>query len=67
MPLTIYKIDKALAECNRFIEAAIKAKKAAMENQAGFKNTDWSYPRKENGTMKRASLDLTRALAELRK
>lgn len=70
MSLNITKIDKALAECNRFIEAAIKAK----QKIAGFKIEaplgrlrNFESPTKENGTMKRASLDLTRALAELRK
>lgn len=62
MSLTIKKIDKALAECNRFIEAAIKAKQ-----RINCKQPDFIYPSKENGTMKRASLDLTRALTELRK
>jgi hypothetical protein len=62
MPLTIKKIDKSLAECNRFIEAAIKAKQRIEKADLVR-----PCPSMENGTMKRASLDLTRALADLRK
>lgn len=67
MALTIYKINKTLAVCNRFIEAAIRAKKRAREIKSVIEVDDWMDQSKENGTVKRASLDLTRALAELRK
>lgn len=61
MPLTINKIQKSLDECSRFMYAAILAKKRIEDAN------NYVHPSKENGTMKRASLDLTRALSELRK
>jgi hypothetical protein len=54
------KIDKAIFEANRFIELAEVWKKR-------FAQEKYIYPSKENGACKRASLDLSRALSELRK
>jgi len=50
------KIQRAQVEANRFLKAA----KAAIMNPEWYCNKDWAQ-------CKRASLDLTRALAELRK
>lgn len=52
-------IDKAIAEAKRFIEKASELKKVAVGK------TGYLYP-KESGAVKRASMDLTRTLADLR-
>lgn len=57
------KVDMAISEAHRFIEKAIKAK-AKLEVKG---NTVYLTGSKETGACRRASLDLTRALAELRK
>ncbi len=59
MPLKSKKIEKALAESSRFIEAALKAK-------SRIEKEEHVWPSKESATMKRASMDLTRSLSELR-
>lgn len=62
-------IDRATAEAKRFLERA-------KEWKAATKDPDWIggdgykyYPSapKQSGALRRASLDLTRALAEMRK
>jgi hypothetical protein len=50
-------LQNAILEAERFLRAAKIAQKSSNELSAG----------KENGAAKRASLDLTRALAEMRK
>lgn len=61
------KLEKAIAEAERFLEAAKRLKargdKAVTPNRR-FYPSDFS---KESGAAKRASMDLTRALAEYRK
>ena len=52
-------VDKAIAEAKRFIEKASELKLVS----AG--KTGYSFP-KESGATMRASMDLTRALADLR-
>ncbi len=52
----------AMQEAERFL----KAGKAAFAAQSD-PNPDWMCQTKENGSVKRASMDLTRALAEMRK
>jgi len=54
-------VDKAIAEARRFIEAAMAAKRRWAEDK-------YARPRasKEGGALQRASLDLTRKLAEMR-
>lgn len=75
-------IKRAVEEAKRFIERAEAWEAAAQESVAQYKKqeghvihdaTDYRYkmdcqnlPR-EQGALKRASMDLTRALAELRK
>lgn len=54
-------IDHAIKEARRFIEAAI-AWKSRLEGCNYY-----HPPTKEGGAAKRASMDLTRALTELRK
>jgi hypothetical protein len=55
------KIDNAMVEAIRFINTA-EEWKIALKNVPGA-----IYGSKEGGACKRASLDLTRSLAELRK
>jgi len=60
--MKIEKLQIAIDESRRFIRNAEAAKKRLKEDQyAGFSGS------KETAAAKRASLDLTRALADLRK
>ena len=56
--MTPTALAKAVAEAKRFLEIA----KAVPKPEGG-----WFYPSKETAAAKRASMDLTRALAEMRK
>ena len=56
-------LDKAIVEAKRFIEKASELKLVALDNKYDDIN---GYP-KEQGATKRASMDLTRALADLRR
>ena len=49
-------LDHAIYEADRFLKLAAKAQ-----------DTVEDYPSKENAAAKRASLDLTRALADMRR
>lgn len=72
--MNISKLTDAIKEAERFIAAANRAqarleqdwqfdsKRLSLHNRAIYSNTS-----KENAACKRASLDLTRALADLRK
>jgi hypothetical protein len=54
---------KAKREANRFLDAI-----AAVELTRKVPPPEWSLvPSKETGALRRASMDLTRALAELRR
>lgn len=52
------RMDEAIIEAERFIRKA-KAVKATMSG-------DWHYGRKEHAAARRASMDLTRALVQVR-
>lgn len=54
-------LDKAIAEARRFIKAAEAARPAFKEREWGGGGT------KESAAARRASMDLTRALADLRR
>lgn len=54
------KLTTGIAEAKRFIE-----KVKALEVEREY-YPDWSHPR-ESGAARRASMDLTRALADLRR
>ncbi len=56
--MTIESTKKAISEAKRFIAAAQEAIAA---------NNGTMYTSKENGAAKRASMDLTRALAAMRR
>lgn len=62
------KLEIAKAEAKRFLEAAGKVKVKMIEaSQVAPRQFCIEDYTKENGSCLRASLDLTRALAELRK
>lgn len=60
--MTKDKIDAAAAEAKRFL-------KKYKEFHDAYANQKWhhSFGTKESGALRRASMDLTRALAEMRK
>ena len=57
----ISKYDEAIAEAERFISRAKKAQEVIADNSMAI------YGCKETAAAKRASMDLTRSLAEFRK
>ena len=78
--ITVAKIDLAIAEAERFIRAARAAKKRLEDSYGGPEmgaasgkkgGDDWAaystFSSMETGTARRASMDLTRALATLRR
>ena len=58
--MTLEKLDKVIAEAQRFLSAAVEARRR-MKN-VGFTRSDIF-----TAATRRASMDLTRALANLRK
>ena len=65
--MTITKIDKVVTEAKRFLHKAAEAKvRIKAEGKGEFEDYFW-IATKETAAMKRASMDLTRALTELRK
>lgn len=69
MTMTRSKIEAAITEARRFIVKAETALERINEEVAGQKGQpdDHSWGSAETGALRRASLDLTRNLAELRK
>ena len=66
--MTVESIKQAVSEANRFLHAA----KVALNTQDKYKTVNGielnTLPNgKANGAVKRASMDLTRALAEMRR
>lgn len=59
--MTRTKLNAAISEARRFIARANEALKSQANDH------DWLNSSKETGATRRASMDLTRALAELRK
>lgn len=60
------KLKAAVAEAKRFIERAKALPAPQPYEHSGYKWTRDHFPR-EQGAIKRASMDLTRALADLRR
>lgn len=66
-------IDRAIAEAKRFLERAkdyrdaIKEPDSAYVDQHGMVRKTYPSAPKESGALRRASLDLTRALAAMRR
>lgn len=56
-------IEKAIAEAEEFIERA----NAALDEAIDSKYTHSLYPTAKTGALRRQSMELTRALAEMRK
>jgi hypothetical protein len=61
--MTRTKVRLAIIEANRFIERA----EALNKSQVAVTYTDDFSTSKESGAVRRTSMDLTRALAELRR
>lgn len=65
--MNIHTIDTAMAEAERFIERA-KALMGTMSKSPSVAGQNYtSMHPKESGAVKRASMDLTRSLADLRR
>ena len=66
--MTVENLKKALAECERFARAGVLLRNE-QEGPIGDPHAQrFNYdPSKDSGAVRRASMDLTRALAELRK
>ena len=62
MVASVKTIDAAIAEAERFIIRARKAKETSLD-QGEF----GSWSGKDNAAMRRASMDLTRALVQVRR
>ena len=61
------KIDTAVVEARRFLQRVEELKaEEAQDNNAGFQRYAGS-PSKARGALRRASMDLTRALANMRR
>ena len=60
--MTEESIKRAIEEADRFLRAAKSAQKRIRDDKFALISGS-----KENGAAKRASLDLTRALAEMRR
>lgn len=63
MTITIETLDAAIAEAKRFRKLAKDAKQRLLAEDSMY----GSIPTKETAAARRASMDLTRALAELRR
>ena len=61
MAMSLEQLDKVMVEVKRFVERAKVVKKTAARDPNMF------YGCRETGDLKRASMDLSRALIELRK
>ena len=55
-------LDVAISEAERFLKRAKRCKKTPTKTERGY--AYWDF--KETGATKRSSMDLTRALADLR-
>jgi len=78
MPVTIEKLDATIADARRFLARAGEARQRLVANESlwsahlkwdgnGVQPAGGVAVTKESGAVKRASMDLTRALTELRK
>ncbi len=67
MSIDIIELDFCIMEAERFLAAAKTARhEHKMEEKRDEKHQEWGLG-KYNGAVRRASMDLTRALARLRK
>ena len=60
-------LERAIWEADRFIKIAKQIKSYSIKDEKGKEYIYINAPSKESGACKRASMDLTRALAEMRK
>ena len=63
--MKIETIDVAIKEAERFLKKAKECKKAATKSRTNA--FVWYFSGKETASMKRSSMDLSRALADLRR
>jgi hypothetical protein len=61
--MRLQDVQRTMKECERFMEAARKYEMRVKDSRVG----GYRSASKEGGTVKRASMDLTRSLAEMRK
>ena len=61
------RVEKAKAEALRFLEAVEKVEENFPEYNRWAGHTPFGCGTKDTGALRRASLELTRALAEMRK
>lgn len=61
--MTNVKLAQCINECNRFVARAMALQDAQADGEESYKGAN----PKERGAVKRASLDLSRMLAELRR
>jgi len=68
MSIRVKTLEKAVAEAKRFIEAAAVVKRSAGHSSYGSRSDDpWYEGGQQCAAAKRASMDLSRALAGLRR
>jgi hypothetical protein len=60
-------IKKAVAEAKRFIACAKALEEETVKSYTNVEYTFYNSGTKESGALRRASMDLTRSLAEMRK
>ncbi len=65
--MNIKQLEKALQECSRFRDAAVEVRNVAWRKSGTVRIPTVIEYCKEAAACKRASMDLTRALADLRK
>lgn len=65
--MNLAKLTAAIIEADRFIKRAEALRDLHLDNNAGKQAGDIYENPREQGAVKRASMDLTRALADLRK
>lgn len=65
--MTVENIKRAQAEAKRFFECADAVLHFAVKSFPDHPEYEWVESGKRSGALRRASMDLTRALAEMRK
>lgn len=73
MSMTVTQLEETLAEARRFVKLADKVHATLRQSEADYANEDLKYwerahvSPKDTGAVRRASMDLTRSLADLRR
>ncbi len=61
--MTVKEIEKAVSEAQRFIDSA----ECAVKHNVTYGGSSYICYGKRSGALRRASMDLTRSLADMRK